>query len=223
MASLEGAYEIRDSVRYLAVSQELVPGHSWRYQQILGGLRVAPDQLGADLARSIVAEYVQYYQKQPPAAGDVTKVAIDLGKVSSLTAQVNPVVGALLANLDVTAPLAWTAQEACFKAETRNGARQPNKFNYHLWDVGTLMQRLAAASTQPQLRSAAQSLHDALLPGAGAVLAEGHVGNWFDGIAGTSIYFVRTPARVSPHYPSLAFAKDTRWGEYVQAYRDFYA
>ena len=31
MANLEVAYEVRNSVRYLVASEELVPGHSWPY------------------------------------------------------------------------------------------------------------------------------------------------------------------------------------------------
>src|SRR5262249_8454450 len=49
MASLEVAYEIRESVRYLAASPEMVPGHSWPYGRIFGALRAAADQHGADL------------------------------------------------------------------------------------------------------------------------------------------------------------------------------
>lgn len=222
MASLEVAYEIRDSVRYLVASQELVPGYSWPYERIFGALRAAADQPGADLAQRIVTEYVRYYQERPPAAGDITKVALDLARISAFAGNVDSLAAALVAELDAAAPLTWTAQDVCFRTETRNGTRQPNKFQFHLWDVGTLTRQLASTAPNPQLRAETQSLLEALRPGAGPVLAEGHVGNWFNGIAGTSIYLARPPTRVSPYYSTLAFAKDTHWGEYVRAYRDFF-
>jgi hypothetical protein len=222
MANLEVAYELRKCARYLTASQELVPGHSWPYERIFGALRAAPDQSGADLAKLIVSEYVRYYEANPPGAGDVTKVALDLGKADALVGKTNAFADALLSNLEVNADVMWNAQVATMKTETRNEARSANKFQYHLWDAGTLTQAVAAASQNAQLKTAATSLHDALLPGKGPVLSEGHVGKWFDGIAGTSIYLPRAPTRVSPYYSQLGFAKDTRWGELVPAYREFF-
>lgn len=223
MANLEVAYELRRWVRYLTASQELVPGHSWPYERIFGALRAAPDQSGADLAKLIVSEYVRSYEANPPGAGDVTKVALDLGKADLLVGPTNAFADALLSDLEVNADLMWKAQVATMKTETRHETRSANKFQYHLWDAGTLTQAVAAASPNAPLKAAAMSLHDALLPGQGPVLSEGHVGQWFDGISGTSIYLPRAPTRVSPHYSQLGFAKDTRWGEFVPAYRDFFA
>jgi hypothetical protein len=222
MASLEVAYQLRESVRCLVASQEMVPGHSWPYQRIFGVLRAQADQDGADLARLIVSEYFSYYQASPPGAGDVTKVALDLARLPTVLGFVNALAEALIANLELNAPVLWNAQAATMKVETRNNSRQISKFQYHLWDVGTLTEALVTTATDPPMQAAAQSLHSALLVGAGPVLAEAHVGSWFDGIAGTSIYLPRTPTRVSPYYSELAFAKDTRWGDLVPAYRDFF-
>src|SRR6185295_13717681 len=58
MANVEVAYELRSSTRYLAASEELVPGHSWPYARIFGDLRTASDMSGADLARLVVNQYV---------------------------------------------------------------------------------------------------------------------------------------------------------------------
>ena len=81
MANLEVAYEVRKDVRYLVASQELVPGHSWPYQTIFGALRANPDLGGAQFAKLVVEQYVGFYSANPPAAGDVTKVALDLGRI----------------------------------------------------------------------------------------------------------------------------------------------
>ncbi len=54
MANLEVAYELRNTVRYLVASEELVPGHSWPYRAIYGALRSSPELGGDDLARVAV-------------------------------------------------------------------------------------------------------------------------------------------------------------------------
>ena len=56
---------------------------------------------------------------------------------------------------------------------------------------------------------------------AGMVIAEGHRGDWFDGIGGVSIYAVPPGVqRVSPYYDEVAFAQSTRWGEMLAAYHE---
>jgi hypothetical protein len=100
MANLEVAYEVRKAVRYLVASEELVPGHSWPYLAIFGALRANPDQGGADLAQLIVDRYVSFYKANPPAGGDVTKVALDLKQITEVAHGLDALAAALLPNID---------------------------------------------------------------------------------------------------------------------------
>jgi hypothetical protein len=220
MASLEVAYEVRKAARYLVASEELVPGHSWPYKEIYGALRADPDQGGADLAKLVVDRYVSFYTADPPRAGDVTKVALDLGRIDSLVAAADELAGALCADRATLADALWTAQFAAQQRETTDGQRTPSKFDYHLWDLRSVASALAgSASVSDAVRQAAAKTAGAFAPGAGPVLAERHLGGWFDGIGGVSVYLMpRELQRVSPHYKTLGFAKDTRWDEMLEAY-----
>lgn len=222
MANLEVAYEVRKAVRYLVASEELVPGHSWPYQQIYEALRSTPEQGGAEFAQRIVDRYVHFYTAKPPAGGDVTKVALDLNNITAVAHGLDALATALLPTIDTQADALWKAQTHTRQRETRQEARQDHKFHYHLWDIGTVVQQLLAATQEPSVTAAAQSLLDLLAPGATAVLAEGHVGEWFDGLAGASVYMARPPTRIAPAYARLAFTEDTAWGKLLAAYHQVY-
>ena len=222
MGNLEVAYQLRKGVRHVVASEELVPGHSWPYDTILAALRAHPEMDGADLARLVVDHYVRFYTAQPPTIGDVTKVALDLGRIADLASEAARLSEALRAGMNTHADLLWQVQHAAQQKETRNGQRTPSKFDYHLWDVGSLAAGLAgAAGASADVQQAAAGVGRALAPGAGAVLAEGHRGAWFDGTGGVSAYLMPPgQQRVAPSYGKLAFAADTRWGDMVAAYHE---
>jgi hypothetical protein len=222
MATLEVASQVQDHVRYLVASEELVPGRSWPYDTILAALHAAPATSARVLAALIVQHYVDAYAAHPLPLnyGDVTKVALDLAQIAPLIQAVGGLSEALLERIDAQASSLWTAQRETRARETLQGKRWNNKFNYHLWDVGTLAAYLAANSDSTTVQDAARAASAALEPG-GAVIAEGHLGDWFDGLGGVSIYAVPPGVqRVSPYYDELSFAQTTRWGEMLRAYHD---
>ncbi|KRF42161.1 clostripain-related cysteine peptidase [Terrabacter sp. Soil810] len=219
MANLEVAYQLRHAVRYLAASPELVPGHSWPYPAIYGDLRDNPDQDGAALARTVVDRYVAFYEANPPGAGDVTKVGLDLGRIEEVKDATDELARALLQDMGANSGLLWSAQHATQQVESRKGARAPSKFDYHLWDLGAIAEAIRLSNDAADtVRRAAHDVHDGLRPGAGAVLAEGHLGSWFDGTRGVSIY-LPVVERISPWYAELTFPNDTHWGDLLAAYR----
>lgn len=222
MGNLEVAYEVRKAVRYLVASEELVPGHSWPYKDIFDALRTKPDQNGADFARLVVDRYVSFYTAHPPGAGDVTKVALDLSRIEELARATGHLADALRTNMSEAGKTIWNVQRSTMQHETQNGGRQPNKFNYHLWDLGSLAVGLASSNGIPApVSQAAASIVSELVPGRGCVLAEGHCGMWFNGIAGASVYLMPPgQQRISPFYSKLSFAKDTHWDEMLSAYHD---
>lgn len=222
MANVEVAWQLRGHVKYLVASQELVPGHSWPYGKIFGKLIATPAMNAATLAKLIVDEYVAYYTANPPGAGDITKVALDLSRIDELRKAADEFAAAILADIDSEANPLAAAQIAARDQESRKGARKPNKFDFHLWDLGTLARRLAARNPGSAIANASANLLQALQPGAGAVLAEGHVGDWFDGLGGVTAYLPMNPARASAHYADLGFAQDTRWPKMLAEYRNFF-
>ena len=224
MANLEVAYEIRNAVRYLVASEEFVPGHSWPYREIFGGLRANPDQSGADLARFVVDRYLSFYAANPPAGGDITKVALDLGQVEHLVQATDDLAGALEHDMSNAADAMWQVQRETEQRETNNGKRSPSKFDYYLWDVRSLATELVRCGTaSAPVKAAAAATERALVPGAGSVLAEGHRGAWFSEIGGISAYMVPPKQqRIAPSYALLAFAKNTRWYDMLRAYHEHF-
>jgi len=222
MATLEVAYQVRQHVRYLVASEELVPGRSWPYDTILGKLHSAPEKPPRDLAALIVKQYVDYYTQNQPLLnyGDVTKVALDLSRISELVQPVNELSKALLADMEHQAQHLWNAQRETQVKETLKGQRNSSKFSFHLWDLGTLAAHLAEHSPKTTIQDAAQAIVAALRPGR-AVVEEGHRENWFDGIGGVSIYAVPPNLqRISPYYHEVALAKDTHWYEMLKNYHE---
>lgn len=224
MASLEVAYQIRGSVRHLVASQELVPGLSWPYDTILGALSANPGLTSAELSTLIVQHYVDYYTAHPPSAGDVTKVAVDLTRLDSVVQAVSKLAEALSADINNQASLLWNAQVEASKQESRNFERKPTKFQYHLWDIASVITRLADRTTNQDVAAAARDVVAALQPGDGAILAEGHAGEWFKGIGGLTVYMAPpNKQRISPYYKDLAFAQNAHWQQLLSAYHEQFA
>jgi hypothetical protein len=57
-----------------------------------------------------------------------------------------------------------------------------------------------------------------LQPG-GAVVREAHLGEWFDGLGGVSVYLAMpNQTRITPYYPQVDFAQRTSWDKMLDAY-----
>jgi hypothetical protein len=222
MGNIEVAYELRKAVRYLVASEELVPGHSWPYKEIFGALLAKPNQNSADFARLVVDRYVDFYTANPPGAGDVTKVALDLSRIEQLVHATKHLADALRNNMNKVSNVLWQVQRSTQQHETQNGKRQPNKFYYHLWDLGSLAAGLVGSDEAPDpVKQAAAGIVKAISPGTSCVLEERHRGSWFDGIGGASVYLMPPgQQRISPSYSKLSFAKDSQWGLMLSTYRD---
>lgn len=51
-------------------------------------------------------------------------------------------------------------------------------------------------------------------------MAQGHDGDWFDGIGGLSVCISPPDGPQSTVYANLAFARDTGWDKMLAAYRE---
>jgi Clostripain family len=225
MATLEVAYQIRGHVDTMVASEELVPGRSWPYDAILQRLNGEPGMSAGALGACIVEEYRRYYEADPPALnkGDVTKVALDLKKIDRVADAVKALSGALTTHLRRDCKALHAAQRAAYMRETFKNKRAQNssKFGYHLWDIATLATGLAHSAAHADVTTAAHALAAAVQPGPQhAVLAEAHLGEWFDGIGGLTLYMAPPRLPVSTAYNNLALAQYTAWGKLLAAYKD---
>lgn len=225
MANLEVAYQLRHAVHYLVASEELVPGLSWPYDTIFQELCADPELTTKELAALVVKHYAQFYSTHVPGpgGGDVTKIALDLSHMSQMVDMVGRLAAVLNADMSNQGAALWTAQASSWRQETENGKRDPNKFRFHLWDLGSLAARLAD-NPNADVAAAARAIAAALSAAGSAVVAEAHRGPWFDGIGGVSVYLMppgggqRVATRPSPEYGRLAFAQDSGWLEMLEAY-----
>jgi len=219
MASLEVAYQIRNSVHFMIASEELVPAASWPYDVIYGNLKANPNLAGGDLAALITKKYAEYYgmKELSTLGGDITKVALNLSKVVEISNALEQLCKNLIAEMETVAPLLWNTQITCRDRELHQ--RVHSKFDIHLWDIQSLAHELAAQSIGNRLLTACQGVSNSFHKG-GAVLNNIHQGSWFEGIGGVSIYLPmpnESPG-VTKYYPELNFAKDTSWYEMLLKY-----
>jgi hypothetical protein len=222
MATLEVAYQIKDTTRYLVASEELVPGHSWPYDLIYGALRAQPDHSPRDLAERIVHDYVGYYSQHPPAAGDVTKIAVDLSNVEPMAQATKALAEALLTNMGEAKQHLAAAQNATQAIETANNRREDSKFEFHLWDIYSVSNHLAQHCSNVAVKTAADKLCETFRT-CGLVVREGHYGAWFDGTGGMSVYLIPPKKgrkrHIASSYSQVTFAKSTHWDAMLNAYQ----
>jgi hypothetical protein len=220
MSTIEVAYEVRGHARAIAASAELVPGASWPYDVILDQLARTPEQDGVALAKSVVDAYHAHYVAHPPASGDVTKVALDLSRLEPVGAALLAFSAALQHNMGASWQALHKAQFDTFTRETRAKRRLPakTKFGYHLWDIASLATALAHSAAPDAVKTAAKTLAAAVQVGTGrAITAEAHVGDWFDGTCGLTLYLAPPNKPLSKTYQRLALAKLSKWHETLAA------
>ena len=225
MATLEVAYQVRHSVKYLVASEEMVPAYSWPYDTIYSHLKANPDELTEHFAASIVDSYLNYYR----VGGDVTKVALDLTRIETLAQAVDKFATTLFNEMEKVTDWLWRAQQLARQQEARQNHKQqdtriPNKFQYDLWDIRSLAARMVGEEISPSVRSASQGVIEALESGGPCILAEGHIGDWFKGIGGVSVYMIPPgKSRLSPYYSQISLSQDKHWAEMLQAYHEYFA
>jgi len=223
MASIEVAYQLRNSVAYMVASEELVPGHSWPYDLIFRQLHDQPDLPSRDVADLIVGEYVDYYRNRPPkvGGGDITKIALDLSKIDGLVAAMRDLAQALVSGMSEAITCLEQAQIDTYLRETVDEQRHLSKFNYHLWDIVSVCRHLDSHCDKPGVHATAAQVVR-VFDQHRFVVRSGHVGEWFDEIGGLSVYWIppkkQQPRHISRYYPLVDFARETRWHSMLESY-----
>jgi len=112
MATLEVAYELRDTVDFLASSQETEPGDGMAYGEYLRWLNTYPEAPPASLAKAMVESYVRAYAPGGVQvdgdfwAGSETKSAIRLARVAACRDAVEEVAKLLQGKQDLLGDVA---------------------------------------------------------------------------------------------------------------------
>jgi hypothetical protein len=87
MATMEAAYEFRDTAGIMVSSQDLVQEFGWDYKDLLGRLAASPTMTPRVLAANMVDSYRQYVESSAYGYGDQTISALQLGSGIDLLAQ----------------------------------------------------------------------------------------------------------------------------------------
>jgi hypothetical protein len=205
MSTLEVAYQVRKQTRAVVGSEKLAPGLTWRYGKLLAALNAEPAMDGRDLGAAVVSTTMAAAADRP-GAWPVTQSAVDTGRCEAFIAKVDGLMKALRATL----PAGWLE---LLRAQARAAT-----FDFSTTDLRSLSCLLAATSSAPAVRAAAQGVIEALSPG-GYVVAEGHRGEKVAGCGGVSLYLPNpSGAPISPYYRGLEIAKRHGWNEVMRDY-----
>jgi len=167
MATIEAAYEFRNSAGILVASQDLVQGYGWDYRDLLSRLTANPAIAPQDLAAAMVDSYRQFVESPSWGYGDQTISALTLGAgMETLAQEVDALARRLKASLDDPA----TRNEALQKiADARAQAQQLRPPTYV--DVDDFSSLLEPSDSLTPLQKALRAItiaeyHGAKRPGA---------------------------------------------------------
>jgi Clostripain family len=207
MSMIELDYELRDYVGHVVGSEQTEPGNGWPYDDVLRALAANPAMSGAQLAASAVQEYIASYDGGDE---DVTQSSCDLSRAAAATQAVDALAGALLGAFDEP-----TGYQAIARA-----AKKVQRFEMKDFaDLGDFCARLISEQAGNGVGPAAQAVLDAVTGAGGLVSQNGWKGDGVQRATGSSIY-LPIAGDVMVDYDRLAFADQTRWGEFLARYRE---
>jgi hypothetical protein len=207
MNMIEIAYELKEVVRFMVGSEETEPGTGWPYTEILQQLAAHPEQSPEDLAKTIVAEYGQWYRKQAPGH-EATQSALDLERMPALAEAVSALADALLANLGSVAGPVLLARDRAQKFA------MPEYVDLGDWVRQLLPRVTGEAAIITAAEQVLQTLPLQRHPG--VVIANAASGTRVRNATGLSIYFPEK-RNYAPDYGGLRFSQDQHWRKFLEA------
>lgn len=207
MSNLEVAYQAQACARFIVASEEEEPNDGWPYDMLLAKLTENPNLSTGEFAAQIVEAYIKsYVDRNHP--GVITQAALNLARINQLTAPLDRLAEALLADMPDAMQNIWEAQ------------RQSTHFYKEtLWDVAHFCEQLEQTTPHSPIGQAAQAVRAALQSGPeNFVVAEAHHGAKVERCKGITIYLVPPPDSLSPYYAEVAYAQDHRWRAMLEAY-----
>jgi hypothetical protein len=199
MQMLEVAYEIKDSTNVVTGSEESPPGEGYVYDTFLTDLVANPNMTAAQLGTQIVNRTFESYGTQ----GNNTQSTLDTSKLPALATAVDNFANSLMSHRN---------DSATALANARNNAEHmTSSYAYYkdLWDYAELVR---TTTTPADLKSAASNVETAI---SAALIAEKH-GALHPRSHGLTIY-VPDPLAYLSTYGNLAFARNTRWPQWIQS------
>ncbi len=206
MQMMEVGYEVRDSVDYIAASEETEPGNGWPYDLVLGPLVKNPAMSGADLAILTVQAYKKGYSSN--LSENTTQSAIDCSKFDAVCAKLDAFAGAMTAKLG----------DAKIKAGLKKAAREVQVYAYDdNCDLGHFCQLVNANVKDDAINKAASELLVVLLSAPSKlVLANSITGpGGVKDSTGLAIYLPRQS--VASNYKGIMLGK-TAWATFISAF-----
>ncbi len=209
MSNLEVAYQAAPYVDYIIASEEEEPNQGWPYELVLSILAESPDIEVPEFSSRAVNAYIDYYKKNDQS--DVTQSAFDLSRVKEASKTLNGLGGALIDHMPDAAIEIWKAQRKSKKF-----------FRNTLWDINHFLKELSSVTTSNEVKDAATHSQAAFKVGPdNFIIAESHLGSWFDSCCGASIYFMPPPGNISEYYGDLDFSKEiNNWPSMLQKYHE---
>lgn len=237
MSTVETAFEVRGSVRFLVASEGTVLNAGWPYQSVLDAFLRAKSEEGA--ARAVVRRYLRYYRDYELASQSTDVAVCDLERLDAVVEALRAFAEAMLRPLARLAPdgleegveLGALARKeetpgleraralrdaivlAHWSAQSYKRDREVDLADF-ADQIARYARRLAGAGAAP-LVDRAERLSRAIDR---AVLASGTTGPDFQHSRGLSIYFPWSSNDYDEAYGNLALAKRSGWARFVRAY-----
>lgn len=202
MNMVEVAWQLRDSVDYIVGSEIEEPFDGWPYTDILTWLTTKSGKDAATVACTVVSKYIRSYKDKGET---VTQSAIDANRIGAVTEKIDALAEVLIASLDSASGLISKAWDKSLKF-----------YDDNYIDLACFARNLRK-KTHPAIKARAEDLLAVLKTGKDKpVLCKGKIGKAVNGTCGLSIYFPED--RINPAYKSLDFAKDCKWGAFLEAH-----
>jgi hypothetical protein len=202
MNMVEVAWQLRDSVGYIVGSEIEEPFEGWPYTEILAYLTAKPTRDAAAIAKETVRRYIRSYKDKDET---VTQSALDMNRIGEVMGKLDALSDVLIASIDSTSGLIEKAWD-----------RSPKFYDQNYIDLACFARNLRK-KTHPAIKARAEDLLAALKTGKDKpILCKGKIGKEVNGTCGLSIYFPED--RINPAYKSLDFAKDCKWGAFLESY-----
>jgi hypothetical protein len=202
MTMVEVAWQLRDSVDYIVGSEIEEPNDGWPYTDILTWLTKTPKKDAAAVARTVVSRYIRSYKEMDET---VTQSALDLTQIDAVKDKIDALAEILIASLDSAADLIGKAWDT-----------SPKFYDDNYIDLACFARKLRK-KTHPAIKAKAEDLLASLKAGKSkSILCKSKIGKELNGTCGLSIYFPED--WINPAYSSLDFARDCKWGEFLEAY-----
>jgi len=205
MQMVEVGYEVKDSVDFIAASEETEPGNGWPYQLVVGPLVKKPTMEASELASVTVQAYKQEYSA---GSESTTQSAVDCSKFDGVIAKLDVLAKELTAKLG----------DAKVKAGLDKAANDVQVYAYDdNCDLVHLCKLINENIKDEKINKAATELI-AVVVSAPSKLVTANV---FTGTAtkdstGIAIYLPKSS--VASNYKTIALGK-TLWATFINAYK----